>query len=141
MLGQIYIISRMSYDIERREAIKAGERALDSLIEARKYISHAKTWGVWDILSGKGLWSSFFKHSNINKAKDAIYRAKYDLRDFSRELRDIECNLDFDIGTVLTLFDFLDNFFADVLVQHRLSKAGRKLDDAIDEVERIISRI
>ncbi|MGX8685399.1 MAG: hypothetical protein ACSW73_01080 [Spirochaetales bacterium] len=122
---------------EREEAIEAGERALDSLREARSYISSAKGLGVWDILGG-GSFVTFFKHMKIDKARQAIDRARYDLQDFSRELRDIRTNLDIDIGDFLTIFDLMDNFFADIMVQSRLSDAGRRIDDAIYKVEQCL---
>lgn len=122
---------------EREEAIEAGERAMDSLKEARSYISSAKGLGVWDILGG-GSFVTFFKHMKIDKARQAIDRARYDLQDFSRELRDIRTNLDIDIGDFLTIFDLMDNFFADIVVQSRLSDAGRRIDDAIYKVEQCL---
>lgn len=122
---------------EREEAIEAGERALDSLREARSYISSAKGFGFWDILGG-GSFVTLFKHLKIDKARQAIDRARYDLQDFSRELRDIRANLDIDIGDFLTIFDLMDNFFADIIVQSRLSDAGRRIDDAIYKVEQCL---
>ncbi len=122
---------------EREEAIEAGERALDSLREARSYISSAKGFGLWDILGG-GSFVTLFKHMKIDKARQAIDRARYDLQDFSRELRDIRTNLDIDIGDFLTIFDLMDNFFADIMVQSRLSDAGRRIDDAIYKVEQCL---
>lgn len=123
----------MDYDKEREEAIEAGERALVSLKEARNHISGAKGLGIWDILGG-GTFVSLAKHYKISRAKDAIYRAKDDLQDFCRELRDVQMDLDVDIGGFLTLFDLMDNFLADILVQSRLSDAGRRLDEAIYKV-------
>lgn len=122
---------------EREEAIEAGERALDSLREARSYISSAKGFGLWDILGG-GSFVTLFKHMKIDKARQAIDRARYDLQTFSRELRDIRANLDIDIGDFLTIFDLMDNFFADIMVQSRLSDAGRRIDDAIYKVEQCL---
>ena len=122
---------------EREEAIEAGERALDSLRKARSYISSAKGFGLWDILGG-GSFVTLFKHLKIDKARQAIDRARYDLQDFSRELRDIRANLDIDIGDFLTIFDLMDNFFADIIVQSRLSDAGRRIDDAIYKVEQCL---
>lgn len=124
----------MDYYKEREEAIEAGERALRSLKEARSHISGAKGFGIWDILGG-GSFVSLAKHYKISRAKDAIYRARTDLQSFSRELRDIQMDLDINIGDFLTIFDLMDNFFADILVQSRLSDAGRRLDDAIYKVE------
>lgn len=124
-------------DREKNEAREAGFRALDSLREARSYISSAKGFGLWDILGG-GTFVTFFKHMKINKARQAIDRARYDLMDFSRELKDIRTDLDIDIGDFLTIFDLMDNFFADIIVQSRLSDAGRRIDETIYKVEQCL---
>jgi len=130
----------MSYDIERQEAIEAGERALNSLKEARSHISGAKGLGLWDIFGG-GSFVSFFKHMKINKARQALYNARYDMQVFGRELRDVQMNLEVDISDFLTIFDVMDNFFADIMVQSRLSDAGRRIDDAIFRVEECLRRL
>ena len=123
--------------MEKREAREAGERALESLTEARRQISGAKGLGVWDILGG-GSFVSIFKHMKIERARQALERARYDLRDFGRELRDVQMDLNIEIGDFLTLFDLMDNFFADIMVQSRLSNAAKRIDEAIDRVKQCL---
>lgn len=130
----------MDYTRERQEAIDAGERALLSLREARSQLAGARGLGVWDILGG-GSFVSLFKHMKIDRARQAIDRARYDLQRFSRELSDIRMNLDIDIGGFLTAFDLMDNFFADIMVQSRIADATRRIDDAIYKVEDCLRRI
>lgn len=130
----------MDYTRERQEAIDAGERALLSLREARSHLAGARGLGVWDILGG-GSFVSLFKHMKIDRARQAIDRARYDLQRFSRELSDIRMNLDIDIGGFLTAFDLMDNFFADIMVQSRIADVTRRIDDAIYEVEDCLRRI
>ncbi|MBO4393290.1 MAG: hypothetical protein J5800_03000 [Spirochaetales bacterium] len=130
----------MDYNKEKQEAIEAGERALRSLREARNHISSAKGFGLWDIFGGGSL-VSLAKHYKVGRAKDAIQQAKYDLQAFSRELRDVEMNLDINIGDFLTIFDLMDNFFADIMVQSRLSDAARRIDEAIRNVEDCLQRL
>ena len=130
----------MDYLKEKQEAIDAGYRALASLREARSHISSAKGFGVWDLLGG-GTFVSVFKHLKIDKARRALDNARYDLQAFSRELRDIRMDLNINIGDFLTVFDIMDNFFADIVVQSRLSDAGRKIDDAIRSVEDCLNRL
>ena len=125
----------MDFFKERLEAIEAGERALESLYEARKHISAAKGFGIWDILGG-GSFVSFFKHYKIDRARKALERARWDIMEFSKELRDLNVDLEIDIGLFATFLDiFNDWLFADIWVQCRLSDIGRNIDDAIDEVE------
>lgn len=128
------------YEKERREAVYAGERALDSLYEAQNQLRKARNWGIYDILGG-GFFSSLIKHSKIDNARTCIERAKYDLQSFSRELQDVSYDLDVDIGGFLTFFDFMDSFFADILVQSRISNASRRVDEAIDKVQEILSSL
>ena len=133
-------ISPMDFIREKQEAIEAGERALHSLREARNQISGAKGFGLWDIFGG-GMFVSLAKHYKIDRARDAINRARYDLQTFSRELRDVEMNLDINIGNFLTIFDLMDSFFADIMVQSRLSDAARRIDEAIYKVEDCLSQL
>ena len=127
----------MDYEKERREAIYAGERALDSLYEAQNQLRKARNWGIYDIIGG-GFFSSLIKHSKIDNARTCIERAKYDLQKFSDELRDVSYNLDVDIGSFLTFFDLMDSFLADVLVQSKLADASHKIEDAISKVQQIL---
>ena len=130
----------MDYEKERQEAIYAGERALDSLMEAQNQLRKARNWGIYDIIGG-GLFSSLIKHSKIDNARSCIERAKYDLQVFNRELRDVSMNLDFDIGDFLTFFDLMDSFLADIMVQSKIADASRKVEDAIYRVEDILRRL
>ena len=123
----------MDYEIERQEAIEAGERALYSLKEAHEQLRKARNWGIYDIIGG-GFLSSLIKHSKIDNARSCIDRAKYDLQVFNRELRDVSMCLDFDIGDFLTFFDLMDSFFADIMVQSRIADASRKVEDVIYRV-------
>ena len=127
----------MDYEKERREAIYAGERALDSLYEAQNQLRKARNWGIYDIIGG-GFFSSLIKHSKIDNARSCIEKAKYDLQRFSDELRDVSYNLDVDIGGFLTFFDIMDSFLADVLVQSKLAEASHKIEDAITKVQDIL---
>ena len=48
----------MGYDIEKekREAIEAGRRALNSLQAAKENLNSAKNWGLVDMFGGGFLW-------------------------------------------------------------------------------------
>ncbi len=130
----------MDYEKERQEAIIAGERALDSLYEAQNQLRKARNWGIYDILGG-GFISSLIKHSKIDNARTCIERAKYDLQCFNRELRDVSYDISVDVGDFLTFFDLMDSFFADLLVQSRISDASRRIEDAIYRVQDILDHL
>ena len=130
----------MDYKRERQEAIDAGHRALRSLREAKRQLSVAKGLGWWDLLGG-GSFVSIAKHIKINNAKNALAEARYNLGIFSRELRDLTLEPYIDINEFLVVFDMMDNFFADVIVQSRLTEASREVDETIAWVEDALRRI
>ena len=84
----------MGYDIEKekREAIEAGRRALNSLQAAKENLNSAKNWGLVDMFGG-GFFTTMLKHSKMDQAKRNMEQAKYDLRNFSRELNDVNLSL------------------------------------------------
>lgn len=130
-------------DMEIREAIDVGERALRSLREAKSSLNSARGWGMVDIIGGRGL-SGLIKHVKIGDAKSSLNRAKYDLETFSRELSDVRDiqEMDIEIGDFLTFADFLfDGFLADMLVQSKIRQAQDKIDYAIDRVETLLGRL
>ena len=112
----------MGYDIEKekREAIEAGRRALNSLSAAKE------------------------NHSKMDHAKQNMDQAKYDLRNFSRELNDVNmaCDLHIDTGDFLSFADyFFDGFVVDWMVQDRINTAKRQVEEAIRRTESIVNQL
>ena len=142
----------MGYDIEKekREAIEAGYRALNSLNAAKENLNSAKNWGLVDMFGG-GFFSTMLKHSkmdqakqNMDQAKQNMDQAKYDLRNFSRELNDVNmaCNLNIDTGDFLSFADyFFDGFVVDWVVQDRINNAKRQVEEAIRRTESIVNQL
>ena len=131
------------YDKERREAIEAGQRALESLRCAERELDSARGWGMFDMFGGRGI-ATFVKHSKMNNAQNYMERAKYDLQRFSQELRDVSgyVNFDFNTGDFLSFADyFFDNFFVDFMVQNRINETRKQVQDAIWRVEDILSNL
>lgn len=130
-------------DIEIREAIAAGEKALASLEEAGRYLSSAGNWGVWDMIGG-GLFSTMIKHSKINEATVCMEQAKRDLMSFSRELSDVNIseNIGIELGSFLTFADyFFDGLVADWLVQNKIRDAQTQVQEAAGQVKQILASL
>lgn len=135
----------MTYDFEKekREAMEAGNRALHSLREAQTNLDSARNWGLWDMFGG-GTITSLIKSSRMDRAKQNMEQAKYDLRSFSKELNDVSMviNLDIETGDFLSFVDwFFDNFFVDWMVQDRINKARDQVRDAIWKVENVMREL
>ncbi len=135
----------MAYDFEKekREAMEAGNRALHSLREAQTNLDSERNWGLWDMFGG-GTITSLIKSSRMDRAKQNMEQAKYDLRSFSKELNDVSMviNLDIETGDFLSFADWVfDNFFVDWMVQDRINKARDQVRDAIWKVENVMREL
>lgn len=128
---------------ELDEAIAAGVQAGLSLKEAEELLRSAGNWGLFDMLGG-GMFSTFVKHSKIDRAKACMEQAQQDLRRFSSELSDVNeaLNLNIDIGSFLTVADyFFDNIFVDWLVQSKISEAREQTARAAEQVQMMLLRL
>lgn len=128
---------------EVREAINAGERALQSLRRAQDELNSAGNWGIVDMLGG-GLFTTLVKHSKMDSAVSYMETAKSSLHTFQRELRDVSVHTNFnlDIGSFLNFADyFFDGIVADYLVQSRINDTKNQVSQAIGQVERILGEL
>ena len=116
---------------------------MNSLRTARENLNSAKNWGLVDMFGG-GFFTTMLKHSKMDQAKQNMEQAKYDLRNFSKELNDVNlaCDLHMDTGDFLSFADyFLDGFVVDCIVQDRINTARRQVDEAIRRTEYIINQL
>ncbi|WP_077598198.1 hypothetical protein [Olsenella urininfantis] len=128
-----------AYDSRREveEALRAGEKALSSLLEAQSCLKSASNWGMFDILGG-GLITTMIKHSRLDDARSQLRRAAQDLSVFAREVRDVRGFLlpQVEIDGWLSFADFfLDNAIADIFVQKKIMDARDEVEEAVGQVE------
>ena len=111
-------------NIEIREAIEAGERALVSLQDARESLGSARNWGLLDLLGGRSI-SGLVKHVKIDNARQSLNRAKADLNRFSKELSDVRDlqGLNIEIGDFLTFADFFFDGLSEISLLLRISSS------------------
>lgn len=128
---------------EVREAIQAGQEALNYLREARECLNSAGNWGILDMLGG-GFISTLVKHSKMNNAEELVQQAREALKRFQRELMDVENVSEFHIemGDFLSFADyFFDGIIADWMVQSRINDAKKQVDNAIQKVNYILRQL
>ena len=97
---------------EIQEAIAAGERALDSLYEARERLRSARSFGMLDLLGG-GFFTDLFKHNKMNEAVRCMEKAKEQLKIFQRELSDLCLSVDLrmEVGGFLSFAEVMIRVF------------------------------
>ena len=135
----VLVMNDTVLDKEIDEAIRAADYALECLHNADDHLNSASNWGLVDLFGG-GLLTTLFKHSKINDAHEELMEAKWALKEFSKELADVDKRIDLniDIGSFLTFADYLfDGLIADMMVQSRISEAKRQVARAIKQVEEI----
>ena len=135
----------MEYNIEKEksEAIEAGQRALNNLYTARENLNSAKKWGLVDMFGG-GFFTTMMKQSRMDQAKRNMELAKLALRNFSKELNDVNiaCNLNLDMGAFLTFADyFFDGFAVDWMVQDQINKARNQVEEAIQRTKDALNQL
>lgn len=134
----------MTYDLikEKREAIEAGEEALEYLYDAKRELDSARGWGIWDIIGG-GFIVSAVKHSKMNNAKNSISKAQVAIKRFNKELKDVtDIDNTLGVGLLGTIFDFCDDdFLADLYVQSKINKSRNQVEEAIQSINSIINRL
>ena len=132
-----------NYRQEIDEAIRAGQQARSSLLQAKDCLKSAGNWGLLDMFGG-GLFTTFVKRTRMNDAEQLVQQARSDLKRFGKELADVESIADFHVetGNFLTFADyFLDSFLMDWLVQSKIRDAQRQVEDAIEKVEYILQQL
>ena len=128
---------------EIREAIVAGERALNSLYEAQDKLNSARGWGRFDLFGG-GLLADMMKHGKMNDASRCMEDAKCHLKAFQKELKDVHLSLDLrmEISSFLSFADFFfDGLVADYLVQSKIMAAKEQVEDAIVMVTNVLNTL
>lgn len=128
---------------EIREAIVAGERALNSLYEAQDKLNSARGWGMFDLFGG-GLLADMMKHGKMNDASRCMEDAKCHLKAFQKELKDVHLSLDLrmEISSFLSFADFFfDGLVADYLVQSKIMAAKEQVEDAIVMVTNVLNTL
>lgn len=126
-------------ELERKQAIDAGERALQSLNAARTALHGARNWGIADMLGG-GLLSTILKRSRMHEANAAMERAKCDLEQFRDELEDV--NIQLATGDFVGFADyFFDGLLFDAVAQHRIGEASIQVERLTEQVELLLARL
>lgn len=131
------------YRQEIDEAIRAGQQARSSLLQAKDCLKSAGNWGLLDMFGG-GLFTTYVKRSRMKDAEQLVQQAHSDLQRFGKELSDVESIADFHVetGSFLAFADyFLDSFLTDLFVQSKIQNAKKQVDDAIEQVEKILQQL
>ena len=127
---------------EIREAITAGEHALDSLRAVMDRLDSARAWGICDLL-GTGSISSRNKYGKIRDANEWVQLANNDLHTFEKELRDVTGKDEhFRTGDTVSILDRVsDQVLSDLPMQRRIHEAMAQTDRIMVRVQETIESL
>ena len=136
--GQDYGDNQNSNREQYHHLVASADDALNHLYSAQKELDKAYGWGVYDMLGG-GMFGSLIKHGKLQNANREIEEAKKAVTRFAEDLRvsniDANAGLHIDTGDFLSFTDiFLDNVFADMMMQQRIMEAQQQVDQAIRQI-------
>ncbi|WP_052339286.1 hypothetical protein [Gorillibacterium massiliense] len=128
---------------ELQEAAKAGRTVLADLNSAIESLSSAKDWGTYDMLGG-GAIATYAKRSRIDDAMNNLAHARQSMRDFQKELKDVQLQLTVDLSTgeYLRFSDyFFDGFITDWMVQKRIDNNLDQIEGNAAEIRRLVGQL
>jgi hypothetical protein len=129
---------------ETDEARRAGQSALQALLQAEERLNSAKNWGTYDMLGG-GMIATMVKHGRIDEAQDHIHESQLYLRRFADELKDLNWSVEVaapQIGSFLTFADyFFDGFLADWMVQGKINNSMEAVRSNANQVSVILQKL
>lgn len=128
---------------EIKEAIGAGQAALETTDSILSSLDSAKGWGTWDLLGG-GLLSDMAKHSHLDEAQQQVEYLQVQLRRFKTELTDVTIHADMQVGIdgFLRFADyFFDGLFADWAVLDKINQSQTQVQNTKSQIEHVISHL
>ncbi|KAB7727034.1 hypothetical protein F5984_22615 [Rudanella paleaurantiibacter] len=113
---------------EMREAHSAGLKALEEVLQLRKLLDEALSWGNWDMWAGS-VMSSMVKHQKLDAVRQQSRWVNLALQRFQAEYADVhrtmEADWQFDDNLTRFVDIFFDNFLTDWSVQRRIEQANQ----------------
>ncbi|WP_100009816.1 hypothetical protein [Lentibacillus sediminis] len=145
---KLYDLSEQEADIranrtELEEAIAAGTKVKQALEKALSSLEGAQNWGTLDMFGG-GAITGAVKHSHIDEAASHIHVAQTRMRDFQKELLDIEeeSSLEVDMSGLLKFADFFfDGFIVDWMVQGNISDSLNETSNQLTKINSLIDKL
>lgn len=128
---------------ELREAISAGNSALNTAASVLRSLESAEGWGIYD-LAGGGMLADIAKHSHLDEAQSSIETLQSQLRRFKTELADVTIQSDLQVSVegFLRFADyFFDDLFSDWTVLDQISRSKEQVQNTLNQIESVLARL
>jgi len=133
------------FEIELKEALSSGKRALDSLSYIFKNLKTAKDWGSRDMMTKRSGYTKSMKFGAIDKAMSEVSRSKLYLRQFNKELADIGYDnkrLNLQMENIARFPNIIfDNLISDWIIQNKIKSALSTVSSVHDDVNMVMKSV
>lgn len=131
--------------IETDEALSAANRVLCTADTALQHLRSSENWATYDIWGGGGIISHMAKYEHIDDAQKEFNRLNSQLKDFEKELLDINIQSTYEsigIDSTTRAIDFwLDNIFTDLSVRDKIRDDIDNIRDLTNNINNIIKKL
>lgn len=129
-----------SYQHQLKETDKARKVVSAAVFQAEKVIhilDSAEAWGIYDVLGG-GVIADIGKYGNIRDARTEILELKSLIWSMKSELSDVvRDGYDIEVNGILKLGDWMNNFFAEMVVLDRIQGSKRDVMRVKSDIEKV----
>ncbi|MBD8033411.1 MULTISPECIES: hypothetical protein [Solibacillus] len=131
---------------EIKEAIDAGNHALNKLTDAGYALNDAKSYSTWDTFLGGGFMATMMKHDKLKESNNYLHGAQIALQRFQNELLDVKeirqdaLIIDTD-GFVMFTDYFFDNIFTDWSIHSKITTSMNQISRVQDDVANTITEL
>lgn len=129
--------------IELKEAISAGESAVETVHQILSQLDDAEGWATWDMLGG-GLIADACKYSSLDEAQELVECLQVQLRRFKTELADVSIQSDIQVSIdgFLRFADFFfDGLFADWAVMDKIDQSKQQVVDTNNQLANVLKEL
>lgn len=131
--------------MDRNEWLEAEAvltRLLDKIDGVLNELDKAKSWGIWDIFGGGGIYG-IIKREKIKNANQKLEQLRFDIMDVEKELADVNFSLANvpDTPTDFMLDVVFDNIFTDLRVQDEVKATYNEVARLKEEVVTVLSKV
>lgn len=128
---------------EIREAVQAGQTALETARQMQESLDDAEDWSTIDLMGGS-VFSDLAKYEHLDQAQELAERLQMELRRFKTELADVEINPEMQVtvdGFLRFADFFFDNFFTDWAVRDHIVQAQEQAQKTQNQIHRLLDKL
>lgn len=131
---------------ELREAIRAGEKALQALVDVAQHLGKTKDYSAVDMLTSGSLVATYLKYDAIDEANLYIVNAQQRIQQFYNELQDVAeletTSFQIEPDGLIRFADyFFDDIFSALTIHQTIKNSAGKVIQAKQDIIQTLQKL